>query len=101
MFCLLSQCVVKKSFDRSSSGTDKYNSRWQNYEMWKLSGPFTKRALAEKAAAAMLGNHTTLSCEVLQLEDLQIILDKGSTVRDNLANPIREFLTRTNLLVKV
>lgn len=72
MFYILTERVVKVS-NYNSSGGDKFAPRTNNRQFWTISGPFVKRALAERASASCLETHTCISAKVVSKEQLEEI----------------------------
>jgi len=66
MWYLLTRRVVR----HGTGSTGAYQPRSANRESWHISGPWSKRPLAERAAVAALGQHTCLSAEVYSAEEM-------------------------------
>lgn len=76
MFFLLTKRVVRYSRDPDG---DRYAARHQNYTSWTVSGPFAKRAAADRAAVGALATHTCLAAQVLSGEQLELLAKASSS----------------------
>ena len=67
--------IITTRVVKHGTGTrEKFAPRTTNVEAWHISGPFSSRKLAERAAALSLGTHTALSARVVTDDDLAAIL---------------------------
>lgn len=69
MFFIVTKRVVKLNTGR----TEQFAPRTANHEEWTISGPLSKRSLAERAAVSALGTHTCLSAQVHDVASLQAL----------------------------
>ena len=68
MFYLLLKRAVRVARD---GGTDRFAARTTTQIDWNVSGPFTKRGLAERGAVRALGSGTCLVAQVLTQDQLE------------------------------
>ncbi len=85
MFYVLTERVFKVG----TGSTEKFALRSTNRTQWTISGGWTGRRSAERAAIAAMRTHTCLSAEVLSLEDMVETKHYGDHAR---GRKIGEFL---------
>lgn len=80
MFYVLSTVVVKTN----TGSTEKYSPRTSNQVRQEISGPFSKRPIAERAALRCLGTHMCVSAIVADEQQLDEMAKKqqGYSLRD-------------------
>lgn len=68
--------LTKRAFKVARTPTGQFDARTGTQTEWHLSGPFSKKPLAERTAAAALGTHTCLTARVHTEEELRRIVAK-------------------------
>jgi len=70
--------IVTRLVKFNTRTQEKFAPRTANVEKWCISGPFSARKTAERAAAMALGTHTALGAVVVSDEDCQSIVNSSS-----------------------
>jgi hypothetical protein len=94
MYFVLTKRTVRVARD---AGADRYAARHTNIFSWTVSGPFTKRQMAERAAIGAISSHTCLAAQVMSLEQLNALaaassFDQTDYELDRVASYARKWL---------
>lgn len=84
MYFLLAKRVVRHAANNQGSA-DRFAARSTNVESWTVSGPFAKRASAERAAVNALATHTCVEAQVLDADQLGWLAKANSFDQPNYA----------------
>jgi hypothetical protein len=67
--------VIERVIKHNTHTTERFAARTANRESRHISGPFTARKTAERAAVMAMGTHPCLAVQVYSTEQLQSLLD--------------------------
>jgi hypothetical protein len=93
MYLLLIERTLKTARD---PGADRFGARTTTSRSWHVSGPFVRRASAERAAVLAMGTHSALSVQVVDLDASRAITESPQCHRADygLLEALRTVLAR-------
>jgi predicted GIY-YIG superfamily endonuclease len=68
--------LVKRLYKVGTGATQQYAPRTTSHTEWHVCGGFTKRPLAERVMAKVMGTHSCLSAAVYTEDELMVIARK-------------------------
>lgn len=88
MFFVLTKRAVKVARDTR----EQYAARTTTHLEWLVSGPFTKKAVAERAAAAALTTHSCLVSQVLTVDQMNAMTKTSDLVEHSVFMALKKTL---------